>query len=109
MFKCQRHFNFKNDLVNRGKLLYKNVKSCVTKNGHDSEFFHLRRSVRQGCHLPHTYLSFALNYTFKLSKTGSSNKRHIHEKKLKHLSLKMMHILYRMDQTNLLETEQNIG
>ena len=38
MFKCLRHFNFRNDLINWVKLLYKNAKSCVTKNGHDSDF-----------------------------------------------------------------------
>ena len=51
MFKCLRHFNFKNDLVNWVKLLYKNAKSCVTNNGHHSDFFHIWRGVRQGCPL----------------------------------------------------------
>ena len=39
MFKCLRHFNFENDLLNWVKLLYKNAKSCVTNNGHHSDFF----------------------------------------------------------------------
>ena len=39
MFKCLRHFNFKNDLVNWVTLLYKNAKSCVTNNGHHSDFY----------------------------------------------------------------------
>ena len=51
MFKCLRHFNFKNDLVNWVKLLYKNAKSCATNNGHHSDFFHIWRGVRQGCPL----------------------------------------------------------
>ena len=51
MFKYLRHFNFKNDLVNWVKLLYKNAEICVTNNGHHSEFYHIWRGVRQGCPL----------------------------------------------------------
>ena len=57
MFKCLRHFNFKNDLVNWVKLLYKNAESCVTNNGHHSDFFHIWRGVRHGCPLsPYLYI-----------------------------------------------------
>ena len=50
MFKCL-HFNFNNDLLKWIHLFYKDAKSCVSNNGHYSEFFHIRRGVRQGCPL----------------------------------------------------------
>ena len=52
MFKCLRHFNFSDDLINWVKLVYKDAKSCVANNGHHSDLFHVRRGVRQGCPLP---------------------------------------------------------
>ena len=51
MFQCLRHFNFNTDLLNWIKLFYKNAKSCVSNNGHHSDFFDIRRGVRQGCPL----------------------------------------------------------
>ena len=51
MLQCLRHFNFNTDLLNLIKLFYKNAKSCVSNNGHHSEFFDIRRGVRQGCPL----------------------------------------------------------
>ena len=51
IFKCLWHFSFKNDLANWAKLLYRNAKSCVTNNGHHSDFPHIWRGVRQGCSL----------------------------------------------------------
>ena len=52
MFKCLRHFNFSDDLINWVKLVYKDAKSCVANNGHHSDLFHVRRGVRLGCPLP---------------------------------------------------------
>ena len=51
LFKCLRHFNFNNDLLNWIRLFYKDAKSCVSNNGHHSQFFTIRRGVRQGCPL----------------------------------------------------------
>ena len=62
MFKCLRHLNFKNDRVNCVKLLYKNAKSCVTNNGHHSDFSTYGVVSNRAAHCPHTYLLFALNY-----------------------------------------------
>ena len=31
--------------------LYRNIESCVTNNGYQSEYFHLSRGIRQGCPL----------------------------------------------------------
>ena len=40
MLKCLfRHFNFKDDLIIWVKLLFKSAKSCVSNNGHHSDFF----------------------------------------------------------------------
>ena len=39
MFKCLRHCNFSDDLINWVKLFYKDAKSCVASNGHHSDFF----------------------------------------------------------------------
>ena len=41
LFKCLRHFNFNNDLLNWIRLFYKDAKSCFSNNGHHSEFLTL--------------------------------------------------------------------
>ena len=46
MFKCLRHFNFSDVLINWVKLFYKDAKSCVATNGNHSDLFHVRRRVR---------------------------------------------------------------
>ena len=51
MFKTLQHFNFGPSLVNWIKLFYNNATSCVTNNGHMSNFFSIQRGVRQGCPL----------------------------------------------------------
>lgn len=51
MYKCLKHFNFGDDLINWVKLFYNDVQSCVSNNGHLSDFFKIRRGVRQGCPL----------------------------------------------------------
>jgi len=48
---CLKLFNFGPDIQKWIKILYNNVSSCVLNNGFASEFFHLERGVRQGCHL----------------------------------------------------------
>lgn len=42
-------FNFGDKLLRWIKLLYCNISSCVTNNGHASSFFSVERGVRQGC------------------------------------------------------------
>ena len=51
LIKCLRHFNFGDSFINWIKLFYSNAKSCVSNNGHHSEFFPIQRGVRQGCPL----------------------------------------------------------
>ena len=51
MFKCLKHFNFGNSLIRWIKLFYTDAKSCVSNNGHMSNFFSIERGVRQGCPL----------------------------------------------------------
>ena len=56
MYKCLKHFNFGNDIINWVKLFYYNdAKSCVSNNGTMSEFFKIVRGggggVRHGCPL----------------------------------------------------------
>ena len=51
LIKCLRHFNFGDSFVNWIKLFYANAKSCVSNNGHLSDFFPIQRGVRQGCPL----------------------------------------------------------
>ena len=51
MYKCLEHFNFGDGLINCVKLFYNDVQSCVSNNGHLSDFFKIRRGVRQGCPL----------------------------------------------------------
>ena len=51
LIKCLRHFNFGDSFINWIKLFYSNAKSCVSNNGHHSDFFPIQRGVRQGCPL----------------------------------------------------------
>ena len=51
MFKCLRHFGFSEHTLQWVKLFYKDATSRVTNNGHFSEFFCIKRGVRQGCPL----------------------------------------------------------
>ena len=51
LIKCLRHFNFGNSFINWIKLFYSDAKSCVSNNGHHSEFFPIQRGVPQGCPL----------------------------------------------------------
>ena len=51
MYKCLEHFNFRDGLINWVKLFYNDAQSCVSNNGHISDFFKIRRGVRQGCPL----------------------------------------------------------
>ena len=48
LIKCLRHFNFGDSFINWIKLFYPNAKSCVSNDGHHSEFFPIQRGVRQG-------------------------------------------------------------
>ena len=105
MFKCLRHFNFKNDLVNWVKLLYKNAKSCVTNNGHHSDFFHIWRGVRQGCPLsPYLFIICIELLSNQVRKSPDIKGIYIEGKENKTSLFQMTHPLYWMDQPNLLKT-----
>jgi len=51
MFKCLKHFNFGNDLINWVKLVYSNSQNAILNNGHMTDFFPVKRGVKQGCPL----------------------------------------------------------
>ncbi len=51
LIKVMQKFNFANDIINWVKLFYSGAKSCVSNNGHLSDFFSVNRGVRQGCPL----------------------------------------------------------
>jgi len=44
-------FGFGNDFITWIQILYSDIMSCVINNGHASEFFLLKRGLRQGCPL----------------------------------------------------------
>ena len=44
-------FNFGSNIRQWVKILYKNLKSCVTNNGYKTNFFTIERGIRQGCPL----------------------------------------------------------
>ena len=45
---CLQAFNFGTDFVAWVATFYKNKKSCVLNNGNSSDYFYLKRGVRQG-------------------------------------------------------------
>ena len=51
LFKVLDTMNFGPSFLNWIRTFYSNISSCVTNNGHSSEFFSLQRGVRQGCPL----------------------------------------------------------
>ena len=51
MKNCLKHFNFGEDFIKWIDLFYSDAKSCVTNNGCLSNFFPIKRGVRQGCPL----------------------------------------------------------
>ena len=51
ILKAMKLFNFGDDIINWVRVLYNDITSCVTNNGHASTFFNLHRGVRQGCPL----------------------------------------------------------
>ena len=84
MFKCLRHFNFSDDLINWVKLFYKDAKSCVANNGYDSDFFHIRRGVRQGCPLsPHIFIIRIELLSNQVIKNQDINGTNTNDKKFK--------------------------
>ena len=51
MYACLRHLNFGNDLIEWVRLFYAAPKNSVLNNGHMTDFFKVKRGVRQGCPL----------------------------------------------------------
>jgi len=51
MFKCLETMGFSQSTINWVKLFYSNANSCITNNGYFSEFFNIKKGVRQGCPL----------------------------------------------------------
>ena len=51
IYKVLNYFNFGDSFINWIKLFYKDAQSCVINNGHMSDFFKIKRGVRQGCPL----------------------------------------------------------
>ena len=49
LLKCLKAFNFGESFISWIKILYTDIKSCVSNNGYHSKTFNLSRSVRQGC------------------------------------------------------------
>ena len=48
LLKCLDAFNFGHDFIHWVRLFYKNIQSCVINNGTASDYFTLKRGVRQG-------------------------------------------------------------
>ncbi len=48
---CLKHFNFGDSLIQWVSLFYKDSKSRIINNGNFSEFFNVKKGVRQGCPL----------------------------------------------------------
>lgn len=51
VIKCLNTLNFGESLIQWISLFYKNAKSCISNNGHLSDFFEVKKGVRQGCPL----------------------------------------------------------
>ncbi len=49
ILKTLNKLNFGESLIQWISLFYKDAKSCITNNGHMSDFFTVSKGVRQGC------------------------------------------------------------
>ena len=49
LFQTLKSFNFGNNFITWIKLLYTEIFSCVSNNGYLSNYFSLKRGIRQGC------------------------------------------------------------
>ena len=74
--KCLKHFNFSEDFINWIRPFYLNATSCVTNNGFQSEFFPVRRGVRQGCPLsPYLFIICMELLTYQIGINRYNNSR----------------------------------
>ena len=48
LYKTLKKFNFGEHFIDWIKIIYKDISSCVTNNGYQSEFFQINRGIRQG-------------------------------------------------------------
>ena len=51
LWKCMAFFKIPDNIIEWVKMLYTGANSCVTNNGHMSDYFAMGRGVRQGCPL----------------------------------------------------------
>ena len=51
LFCCLKRFGFGNTFQKWISILYRNIESCVSNNGYQSEYFKISRGIRQGCPL----------------------------------------------------------
>ena len=51
LWKCMTFFRIPDNIIRWVKILYTGANSCVTNNGHMSDYFAMGRGVRQGCPL----------------------------------------------------------
>ena len=49
MMKCLQKYNMGSKFIKWIKILHNQTKSCVSNNGYLTEYFYLRRGIRQGC------------------------------------------------------------
>ena len=51
MFNCLKCFNFGSDIISWIKCFYNDAKSAVINSGHITDFFDIKKGLRQGCPL----------------------------------------------------------
>jgi hypothetical protein len=51
LYRVMEYLNFPKQIINWTKTIYNNIETCITNNGHISQFIQPQRGVRQGCPL----------------------------------------------------------
>ncbi len=61
---CLKKLNCGESLIKWISLFYKDAKSCISNNGYLSDFFNVKRGVRQGCPLS-AYILFSVQKYYR--------------------------------------------
>lgn len=107
LFDTLEAFDFGENFIGCLRSLYSDARSCVKVNGYVTNFFHLTRSIRQGCPLSALLYSLVAE-PLVLAINANSDIQSIKVKDFKHFSTDMKVYQYADDTTLVVKNENSI-